>query len=89
MAWRIDLDDKARKQLTKIGKTSAARIVAYLEQRIAPLDDARQHGRALQGPQFNHLWRYKVGDYRIICDIQDHRLVVLVIEIGHRSQIYR
>lgn len=89
MAWTIDLDDKARKQLAKIGKPAAARIVSYLEQRIAPLDDPRQQGRALQGPAFNHLWRYKVGDYRIICDIQDQKLVVLVVEIGHRSSVYR
>lgn len=89
MAWTIDLDDKARKQLAKIGKPAAARIVSYLEQRIAPLDDPWQQGRALQGPAFNHLWRYKVGDYRIICDIQDGKLVVLVVEIGHRSSVYR
>lgn len=89
MAWTIELDDKARKQLTKLGKAPATRIIAYLEKRIAPLDNPRHQGRALQGPEFNHLWRYKVGDYRIICDIQDHRLVVLVIEIGHRSSIYR
>ena len=89
MVWTIDLDDNARKQLAKIGKPAAARIVSYLEQRIAPLDDPRQQGRALQGPAFNHLWRYKVGDYRIICDIQDQRLIVLVVEIGHRSAIYR
>lgn len=89
MAWTIDLDDKARKQLAKIGKPAAARIVSYLEQRIAPLDDPRQQGRALQGPAFNRLWRYKVGDYRIICDIQDQKLVVLVVEIGHRSSVYR
>jgi mRNA interferase RelE/StbE len=89
LVWTIDLDDEARKQLAKIGKPAAARIVSYLEQRIAPLDDPRQQGRALQGSAFNHLWRYKVGDYRIICDIQDGKLVVVVVEIGHRSSVYR
>lgn len=89
MAWAIDFDDKARKQLAKIGGTNAERIVRYLEQRIAPLNDVRRQGSALQGPDFHHLWRYKVGDYRIICDIQDQKLVVLVIEIGHRSSVYR
>ncbi|NKN38584.1 type II toxin-antitoxin system RelE/ParE family toxin [Agrobacterium sp. a22-2] len=89
MAWTIDLDDKAGKQLAKVGKPTAARLIAYLEKRIAPLDDPRQQGRALQGPEFPHLWRYKVGDYRIICDIQDQKLIVLVIEIGHRSSVYR
>jgi len=89
LAWTIEFDDKAIKQLKKLGDTQPKRIRHYLHTRIKPLDDARQQGRALQGPEFNHLRRYKVGDYRIICDIQDHRLVVLVIEIGHRSQIYR
>lgn len=89
MAWTIEFDEKAKKQLAKIGKPAAARIVSYLEQRVAPLDDARQQGRPLRGQELNGLWRYKVGDYRIICDIQDHKFVVLVVEIGHRSAVYR
>ncbi|EGP58991.1 hypothetical protein Agau_C102033 [Agrobacterium tumefaciens F2] len=53
------------------------------------LDDPRQTGSALQGSELGNFWRYRVGDYRIICDIQDHKLVVLVVEIGHRREIYR
>jgi mRNA interferase RelE/StbE len=89
LAWTIEFDDKAIKQLKKLGDTEAQRIRDYLHTRIKPLDNPRQKGRALQGPEFNHLWRYKVGDYRIICDIQDGKLIVLVVEIGHRSSVYR
>lgn len=89
MAWTIEFDDKAIKQLKKLGDTEAQGIRDYLHTRIKPLDNPRQKGRALQGPEFNHLWRYKVGDYRIICDIQDGKLIVLVVEIGHRSSVYR
>lgn len=89
MAWTIDFDAKAIKQLKKMGDTEARRIRDYLHKRIKPLDNPRQTGAAMQGPEFTHLWRYKVGNYRIICDIQDQRLVVLVIEIGHRSSVYR
>jgi mRNA interferase RelE/StbE len=60
----------------------------FLEDRIASLDDPRSTGHSLTG-QLSGLWRYRVGDFRIICDIQDQRLVVLVVEIGHRSEIYR
>lgn len=89
MAWTIDFDDKAIKNLQKIGKTEAARIRDFLHTRIKPIDNPRQLGRALEGQKFNHLWRYRVGDYRIICDIQDQKLVVLVVEIGHRREVYR
>ena len=89
MAWTIEIDDKARKQLRKMGSQNAQRVISYLDTRVAPLDVPRTLGRALEGQQFNHLWRYKVGDYRIICDIQDQRLVVLVVEVGHRREIYR
>ncbi|SMD16682.1 type II toxin-antitoxin system RelE/ParE family toxin [Rhizobium sp. RU36D] len=79
MAWTIEFDDKAIKQLKKLGDTESRRIRNFLHTRIKPLDYARQHGRPLRGQEFNHLWRYQVGDYRIICDIQDQKLVVLVI----------
>lgn len=89
MAWTIEFDDKAIKQLKKMGNAESRRIRNYLHTRIKPLGDPRQKGRPLQGPEFSGLWRYKVGDYRIICDIQDGKLIVLVVEIGHRSSVYR
>lgn len=89
MAWAIEIDAKAKKQLAKLGKPAAQRIIAYLENRVAPLANARDAGLAMQGTEFAHLWRYKVGDYRIICEIEDQKLIVLVIEVGHRREIYR
>ncbi|WP_244518355.1 type II toxin-antitoxin system RelE/ParE family toxin [Phyllobacterium sp. OV277] len=72
-----------------MGEIEARRIITFLASRIASLDDPRQTGKGLRGAKLGSLWRYRVGDYRIICEIQDHRLVVLVIEIGHRREIYR
>lgn len=89
MAWQIELTATATKQLAKLDKTDARRITAFLRQRLAVLDDPRTTGKALSGPQLGMCWRYRVGDYRIICDIQDDRLCVLVIEIGNRREVYR
>jgi mRNA interferase RelE/StbE len=89
LTWKIDFQATAIKQLKKMGHSESARIRDFLHTRVKPLDNARQIGEPLQGELFNHLWRYKVGDYRIICDIQDQRLVVLVVEVGHRRELYR
>ena len=89
MTWTIEYDSKVRKQVRNIDASMRLRIKSFLEERVALLDDPRQLGRALEGNTLGHLWRYRVGDYRIICDIQDARVVVLVIEIGHRSSVYR
>ena len=89
MAWRIDLTATAAKQLAKLDKGEAKRITTFLRQRLAPLDDPRSTGKALTGPQRGAYWRYRVGDYRIICDIQDGALCILVIELGNRREVYR
>ena len=88
MAWTIEYARTARDQLRKLDKTIARRIVGYLDGRIAPLEDPRLMGKALHGP-LGDLWRYRVGDTRIICDIQDRTLVVLVLQVGKRSDVYR
>lgn len=88
-AWTIELTAVARKNLDKIGHADAKRIRNYLIQRLGTASDPRQLGQALKGKEFGNLWRYRVGDFRLVCDIQDQRLVVLVIEIGHRREIYR
>ena len=87
MAWRIELTGEARKQLQKLDRTEAKRIRDYLR-RIETLDDPRQSGKALRG-RLGELWRYRVGSYRLICELRDEALVVLIIRIGHRSNIYR
>ncbi len=89
MAWRIELTATAVKQLGKLDKSEAKRIASFLRQRLATLDDPRSTGKALTGPQPGAYWRYRVGDYRIICDIQDAALCVLVIEVGKRRDAYR
>jgi len=89
MAWRIEYDLAVRKTVEKLDRQARDRIRDFLHNRIAKLDDPRQNGKALKGSALGNFWRYRVGDYRIICDIQDKRLVVLVIEIGHRRDVYR
>jgi mRNA interferase RelE/StbE len=88
LAWRIELTDEARKQLKKIGQTDARRIRDFLRQRIEPLDDPRQLGKGLRG-NLSQLWRYRVGDYRIVCELRDQLLVILIIRIGHRKNVYQ
>lgn len=88
MAWRIELTAAAEKALAKLDRQTAKRITGFLRERVAGSDDPRQSGKALSGPLAG-LWRYRVGDYRIICEVKDGQLVVLVVTIGHRSDIYR
>jgi mRNA interferase RelE/StbE len=87
--WTIEYDVLVQKEMRKIDPQTRQRIRAFLQERVAALDNPRQTGAALQGSELGSFWRYRVGDYRIICDIQDHKLVVLVVEIGHRREIYR
>lgn len=89
MAWQIELTSKAAKQLAKLDRGEARRITAFLRQRLATQADPRETGKALTGPMLGAYWRYRVGDYRIICDIQDDKLRVLVIEVGNRADVYR
>lgn len=89
MAWRIELTATAARQIGKLDKSEAKRITTFLRQRLATLTDPRSTGKALTGPQLGAFWRYRVGDYRIICDIQDAALCILVIEIGNRRDVYR
>ena len=88
MAWTIDYTDTARKQLLKLDKQTARRIVDSMDERIASVDDPRSTGKALSGP-LGGFWRYRVGDYRVICDVQDSALRVLVVKIGNRREVYR
>ena len=89
MVWRIELTATAVRQIGKLDKNEAKRITTFLRQRLATLDDPRSTGKALAGPQLGAYWRYRVGDYRIICDIQDAVLCILVIEVGNRRDVYR
>ncbi len=88
MAWTINYAKTARDQLRKLDKAATRCIVDYMDERVAVSDDPRQIGKALKGP-LGDLWRYRVGDYRIICDIQDGVITVLVLQIGNRKEVYR
>ena len=88
MAWRIEYTDTARTQLRKLDRDTARRIINYMDERVAVLDAPRSVGQALTGP-LGGLWRYRVGDCRVICDIQDDALRVLVVRVGRRDQVYR
>lgn len=87
MAWRIEFSRKADKAMQKLDKGIAAKIFDELEE-IAALDDPRSRGKALTG-NLAGVWRYRVGDYRILCDIEDGELVVLVVEVAHRREVYK
>lgn len=87
MAWTIELDDSARRVFRKIAREQADRITRYLEE-LTALEDPRQRGKALTG-SLKGLWRYRVGDYRIVVRIYDERLVVLVLTLAHRREVYR
>lgn len=88
MAWTIDYTESADRQLRKLDRQIGKRIVDFMDERVAPLDDPRTTGKALTGAVFGSYWRYRVGDYRVICDIQDGKLCVLVIEVGNRKEVY-
>lgn len=88
MAWTINYTDTAKAQLRKLDKQTARRIVDYMDERIAAQENPRDTGKALTGP-LGGLWRYRVGDCRVICDIQDGALCVLVVQLGNRREIYR
>lgn len=89
MAWTIDYTETATRRLRKLDRQMARRIVDFLDERIAGQENPRSTGKALTGPMLGAFWRYRVGDCRIICDIQDGALRVLVIEIGNRREVYR
>lgn len=88
MAWQIDYTSTALKQLGKLDKPAAKRIIDFMDERIAALQDPRDTGKALMGAMLGAYWRYRVGDYRVVCDIQDNALCILVIEVGNRKDVY-
>jgi mRNA interferase RelE/StbE len=88
LAWTIKYAETAKKQLTKLDKSVERRIADFMDERIATGENPRNLGKALKGP-LGEFWRYRVGDYRILCEIQDELLTVLVLQIGNRREVYR
>ena len=89
MGWRIEILDEAKKDLSKLDKPIARRITTFLRERIAGLKDPRSLGQSLRGARLGELWKYRIGDYRLIARLEDDRLCVLVVKVGHRRQVYR
>ncbi len=89
LAWRIEFEDAALKELAKLDKPVARRILAFLRERVSQLDDPRSVGEALKGSKLGVFWKYRVGDYRIIANIEDGALRILVLKVGNRRYVYR
>jgi mRNA interferase RelE/StbE len=89
MAWSIELGSKAQRQLKELDHLIARRLSQFLYERIASLENPRSIGEALKGTEFGDLWKYRVGDYRIIASIEDKLVRILVVRIGNRREIYR
>jgi mRNA interferase RelE/StbE len=89
LAYEIEFDPEAVKDLKKLDRPVQQRIVAFLRERVATLDNPRLIGEALAGARLGNYWKYRVGDWRIICDIQDRRIVVRVLRVGNRREVYR
>jgi mRNA interferase RelE/StbE len=87
LAWTVEVSDFAERQLRKLDRTTQRRLLDWLEDRIDGCKNPRHFGEALKG-DLAGLWRYRVGDYRIICEIQDGRLLVLALAVGHRREVY-
>ena len=89
MTWAINYTESALRQLKKLDKSIALRVLDYMDERVATLDDPSTLGKNLVGTKLGAYWRYRVGDIRVICSIQDGEMCVLVIELGNRREVYR
>lgn len=89
MAWTIEIDARAGRELDKLDPPAARRILTFLFERVVRLDDPRSIGEALKGDKLGEFWKYRVGDYRVISHIEDRRLRILVVRVGNRREVYR
>ena len=86
--WKVEVAAEAKRDLEKLDPQVTRRIERFLYELVSTLENPRSIGQALQGEKFGELWRYRVGDWRIICQIQDAKLVVLALRVGHRREVY-
>lgn len=89
MAWKIELSAQVDRELGKLDPQQTKRILKFLRDRVARLENPRSIGQALHGSELGEFWKYRVGDYRLICKIEDKELLILVLRVGHRREIYR
>jgi len=88
LTWKVEFDDRALKELRKLDPQVQRQILRFLRQRVATPDNPKRFGKPLSGDRLR-LWRYRIGSYRLICRIEEDRLVVLVLGVGHRKDVYR
>jgi mRNA interferase RelE/StbE len=86
---RIELSAQVDRDLGKLDPQQSKRILEFLRERLAPLDNPRSIGQALRGSKLGEFWKYRVGNYKLICKIEDKRLLILVLRVGHRREVYR
>jgi mRNA interferase RelE/StbE len=89
MAWKVEIDQAADRDLAKLDPQTARRIVTFLHGRLAALDDPRSIGEALKGSKLGEFWKYRVGDYRIIAKLEDQVMRIYVVKVGNRREVYR
>ncbi len=89
MVWQINVSETAEKQLAKLDRPVAQRIRTFLRERVAALDDPRSIGEALKGSELGEFWKYRVGDWRLICEIRDKQILITVLSLGNRREVYR
>jgi mRNA interferase RelE/StbE len=89
LAWRIEFNPQTEKDFKELNQSERKRIFNFLKERVALLEDPRNIGEALSGKELGHFWKYRVGDYRLICEIRDQEIVILVVRIGHRRDVYK
>ena len=88
MGWRIELEPRALKELEAQDRQVQRRLLAFLRDRVAPLADPREIGEALHGPELGPFWKYRVVDWRLVCDIRDQQVTVIVVRLGHCREVY-
>jgi mRNA interferase RelE/StbE len=86
---QIALSETAQKQLAKLERPVAQRIGSFLRERVAVLDDPRSIGEALKGSELGEFWKYRIGDWRLICKIRDQQILIAVLSLGNRREVYR
>ena len=87
MQYRVELTDRVIKQLKKIDKHTSALIMGWIEKNLDGCENPRMHGKGLTDNRTGQ-WRYRIGNYRLICEIKDEEVLILVLEVGHRREIY-
>lgn len=89
MAWKIEFSSQAQKNLEQLDRQVARRILTFLRDRVATTENPRNIGESLKGSRLGEFWKYRVGDYRVICKIEDETLLIFIVKIGNRREVYK